>query len=252
MWLLSSISKASMAAHAVLPVYPPCMRSGRLVRLVGYLRWCRNCRSREHMGATNVMGEKTYISFVAGCLTCSSKPSPGKGQPPWKATVCMIYAILLNGDNTRKVLKRGGGDKSVRRAISLTACCYNSSRGLDTCVRCEAKEMPTHLIVPVLCHPADVCCVTQFSAQVNAFMCPPLFTWLVGKSELTEGTVDVKVRWGSPRRCLFTFSFNRRKITQGIAHFYTAFHILFAAAARRCGGDTECLHLCNLCTAKKL
>lgn len=33
----------------------------------------------------------------------------------------------------------------------------------------------------------------QFSAQVNAFMCPPLFTWLVGKSELTEGVVDLKV-----------------------------------------------------------
>lgn len=33
----------------------------------------------------------------------------------------------------------------------------------------------------------------QFSAEVNAFMCPPLFGWLVGKSELTEGTVDIEV-----------------------------------------------------------
>ncbi|CAN0058967.1 unnamed protein product, partial [Ectocarpus sp. 8 AP-2014] len=33
---------------------------------------------------------------------------------------------------------------------------------------------------------------SKFSAEVNAFMCPPLFGWLVGKSELTEGVVDVK------------------------------------------------------------
>lgn len=36
--------------------------------------------------------------------------------------------------------------------------------------------------------------VAQFSAQVNAFMCPPLFAWLVGKSELMEGVIDLKVR----------------------------------------------------------
>ncbi|CAN0381910.1 unnamed protein product [Ectocarpus sp. 12 AP-2014] len=33
---------------------------------------------------------------------------------------------------------------------------------------------------------------SKFSAEVNAFMCPPLFGWLVGKSELTEGVVDIK------------------------------------------------------------
>ncbi|CAM9620781.1 unnamed protein product [Ascophyllum nodosum] len=33
---------------------------------------------------------------------------------------------------------------------------------------------------------------SKFSAQVNALMCPPLFTWLVGKSQLTDGVVDLK------------------------------------------------------------
>ncbi|CAM9479961.1 unnamed protein product [Choristocarpus tenellus] len=36
--------------------------------------------------------------------------------------------------------------------------------------------------------------VGKFSSEVNAFMCPPLFTWLVGKSKLVEGEVEVKVR----------------------------------------------------------
>ncbi|CAM9305763.1 unnamed protein product [Scytosiphon promiscuus] len=37
---------------------------------------------------------------------------------------------------------------------------------------------------------------SKFSAEVNAFMCPPLFGWLVGKSELTEGAVDIEAMDG--------------------------------------------------------
>eukprot|EP00904_Undaria_pinnatifida_P000245 jgi/Undpi1/10220/HiC_scaffold_28.g12673.m1 len=33
---------------------------------------------------------------------------------------------------------------------------------------------------------------SKFSAEVNAFMCPPLFSWLVGKSELIDGVVEFK------------------------------------------------------------
>eukprot|EP00903_Cladosiphon_okamuranus_P006765 g6597.t1 len=37
---------------------------------------------------------------------------------------------------------------------------------------------------------------SKFSAQVNAFMCPPLFGWLVGKSELADGVVDIEAMQG--------------------------------------------------------
>ncbi|CAM9286556.1 unnamed protein product [Discosporangium mesarthrocarpum] len=38
--------------------------------------------------------------------------------------------------------------------------------------------------------------VGKFSSEVNAFMCPPLVTWLVGKSELVEGEVEIEAPGG--------------------------------------------------------
>lgn len=68
----------------------------------------------------------------------------------------------------------------------------------------------------------------QFTAQLNAFMCPPLFKWLVGKSELADGVVDVKVCVAGVRRvartllCVFC-------VAESIPEYYSVFGVWWRA-----------------------